>query len=217
MWKCNAPVSIWKRTSSAHVPPRPVPPTAPHRHSPPTPPPPPPLKQLCCFGPALKAVLITGAEHRSEWQAGSILLKPNERNLCRVRGPRGQRSRCLCPLFFCCSPRHSVPHTPPNHTFPPLIPIASCLYLRLCLQIWLRRRHLCQGLVSCHVHLLTNPLLKTKKKFNTILLIKVFFFFCLVRKLKKILVTVPFFLSAPVQLVGMKIVIKQSQWCWTVC
>lgn len=46
----------------------------------------PPLKQLCCFGPALKAVLITGTERRSEWQAGSILLKPNERNLCRVCG-----------------------------------------------------------------------------------------------------------------------------------
>lgn len=57
-------------------------------HRPPLPPPPtphlPPLKQLCCFGPALKAVLITGTERRSEWQAGSILLKPNERNLCRV-------------------------------------------------------------------------------------------------------------------------------------
>lgn len=46
----------------------------------------PPLKQLCCFGPTLKAVLITGTERRSEWQAGSILLKPNERNLCRVWG-----------------------------------------------------------------------------------------------------------------------------------
>lgn len=76
MWKCNAPVSIWKCTSSAHVP----------HHLSPSPPPPhlPPLKQLCCFGPALKAVLITGTERRSEWQAGSILLKPNERNLCRV-------------------------------------------------------------------------------------------------------------------------------------
>lgn len=46
----------------------------------------PPLKQLSCFGPALKAVLITDTERRSEWQAGSILLKPNERNLCRVCG-----------------------------------------------------------------------------------------------------------------------------------
>lgn len=63
-------------------------PPAPHPPPPqPTHSTPPPLKQLCCFGPALKAVLITGTEHRSEWQAGSILLKPNERNLCRVRGP----------------------------------------------------------------------------------------------------------------------------------
>lgn len=78
MWKCNAPVSIWKCTSSVHVPI--------HHSPPPHPLHLPPLKQLCCFGPALKAVLITGTEHRSEWQAGSILLKPNERNLCRVWG-----------------------------------------------------------------------------------------------------------------------------------
>lgn len=60
MWKCNALVSIVK------------------------PPPPPPPKPALCLGPALKAALITGTERRSGWQASSILLKCNERNLCRL-------------------------------------------------------------------------------------------------------------------------------------
>lgn len=91
MWKRNAHMSIWKCTSSAHAPP-----AAPPSHLP-------PLKQLCCFGPALKAVLITGTERRSEWQVGSILLKPNERKLCRVWGLRRlveAMSLPIVPLFL---------------------------------------------------------------------------------------------------------------------
>lgn len=68
----------------------------------------PPLKQLCCFGPALKAVLITGTERRSERRAGSILLKPNERTLCRVWGLQRPEEAMSLPIVLCSFPRCSV-------------------------------------------------------------------------------------------------------------